>query len=424
PAIGIAAVNRVAQANVIAKSGRAVEAAGDLDVLILDKTGTITVGNRIATEFYPAPGVAKEELLRCAALSSAHDTTPEGRSILRLALRRGITIETARSEVQKVIAFSAERRVSGVVMKGGDEIIKGAISSHPVDNVGLPREVEQSARDASAQGMTPLAVSLNGTILGIVVLKDVVKPGMRDRLRELKQMGIRTIMCTGDNPVTARAIARESGVDEFVAEAKPETKLSLVEREKAAGRLVAMTGDGTNDAPALARADVGLPMNSATSAAKEAGTMVDLHSDPTTIIEIVSLGKQLLITRGGLTTFSVTNDVAKYFAILPAIFAGVAGVQVLNLLQLHDPPLAVLATLLFNAVIIPLMIPIAIRGAPFRPRSAVELLRTNLLIYGVGGLLSAFVGIWLFYIGLQFLAANSTFAQFVHLIVNAMGAIP
>ncbi|MGI0133195.1 MAG: potassium-transporting ATPase subunit KdpB [Thermoplasmata archaeon] len=420
PAIGIAAVNRVARANVIAKSGRAVEAAGDLDVLILDKTGTITIGNRIAIEFYPAADVPKEELLRASAIASSHDSTPEGRSILRLALRRGVPVDATRAEVKTVMAFTAQRRVSGLVLKDGTEVIKGAISAEMLE-AGLTREVERAAREASAQGLTPLFVALGGKVLGIVVLKDVVKPGMRDRLRELKRMGIRTIMCTGDNAVTARAIARESGVDEFVAEAKPETKLELVEREKSFGRLVAMTGDGTNDAPALARADVGLAMNSGTSAAKEAGNMVDLDSDPTKIIEIVSLGKQLLITRGGLTTFSVTNDVAKYFAILPAIFVGITGVGLLNFLHLDDARLAVLATLLFNALIIPLMVPLALRGAPFRPRTAVDLLRSNILIYGVGGLLSAFAGIWLIYLGLQYLLLDPNVQAIIRAISQGVG---
>jgi K+-transporting ATPase ATPase B chain len=422
PAIGIAAVNRVAQANVVAKSGRAVEAAGDLDVLILDKTGTITTGNRIAVEFHPADGVDKTVLMQAAALASAYDDTPEGRSILRLAVRRGVAREGFRPNAAKVVPFSAERRISGVVLEDGREMMKGAVASIEAYVGTLPPEVDRVSRDAAGQGMTPLAVAADKRVLGIVVLKDVVKPGIPDRLRELRLMGIRTIMCTGDNRVTARAIAKESGVDEFVAEAKPETKLELVDREKRAGRLVAMTGDGTNDAPALARADVGLAMNSGTSAAKEAGNMVDLDSDPTKIIEIVSLGKQLLITRGGLTTFSVTNDVAKYFAILPAIFVGVAGVSILNILRLNDPHLAVLATLLFNAAIIPLLIPIALGGARFRPRTAVELLRGNIIVYGGGGLVTAFIGIEVIYLGLKLAAGNPTVSIFLSWVVHMLGS--
>ncbi len=422
PAIGIAAVNRVSYANVIAKSGRAVESAGDLDVLILDKTGTITTGNRIAVELVAAPGVETATLLEASELASAYDETPEGRSIVRLASRRGAARTGARPEVAKVLPFTPERRVSGVVLADGHEILKGAVASIEAVAGPLGPELERTARDAALRGMTPLAVCRDQRPLGIVLLKDVVKPGIPDRLRELRLMGIRTIMCTGDNRLTARAIARESGVDEFVAEARPETKLELVNREKAAGRLVAMTGDGTNDAPALARADVGLAMNSGTSAAKEAGNMVDLDSDPTKILEVVSLGKQLLITRGGLTTFSVTNDVAKYFAILPAIFVGISGVAFLNVLGLHDPSLAVLATLLFNALIIPIMIPVALRGAPFRPRTAVELLRNNLVVYGIGGFASAFVGIFFLYYALQYLIASPWIAPILQAVTHLLGS--
>ncbi|HWW53300.1 MAG TPA: potassium-transporting ATPase subunit KdpB, partial [Acidimicrobiales bacterium] len=302
PAIGIAAVNRVAYANVVAKSGRAVEAAGDLDVLILDKTGTITTGNRIAVEFIPAGGVELTELTLAGALASSYDDTPEGRSILRLAVRRGVARDGFRPKVTTIIPFTAEKRLSGVILDDGRELIKGAVASIQSHTGMIPMELARAAEQASSEGMTPLAIAQQKRVLGLVLLKDVVKPGIPDRLRELRLMGIRTIMCTGDNRVTAKAIAKESGVDEYFAEAQPETKLQLVEREKRLGRLVAMTGDGTNDAPALARADVGLAMNSGTSAAKEAGNMVDLDSDPTKIIEIVSLGKQLLITRGGLTT--------------------------------------------------------------------------------------------------------------------------
>ncbi len=403
PAIGISGINRTAEANVISKSGKAVEAAGDLDVLILDKTGTITVGNRLAVQFVSAPGVPLPELLEGALLSSSLDETPEGRSIVRLASRRNATARRLEPGSFKVLPFTAERQMSGIVLPDGTEVFKGSLRSMETYGALLPPELRQAALEASREGMTPLAISSGKRVLGLVFLKDVVKPGIRDRLRELKTMGIRTIMCTGDNRVTAAAIARESGVDEFVAEAKPETKLQLIEREKSQGRLVAMTGDGTNDAPALARADVGLAMNSGTSAAKEAGNMVDLDNDPTKLIEIVSIGKQLLITRGALTTFSITNDVAKYFAIIPAIFiasgaANLPGISIMNVLGLNDPQLAVLSALLFNGLIIPFLIPLALVGVPFRPRSAIDLLRRNLLIYGFGGLVSAFVGIKLIYL--------------------------
>jgi len=408
PAIGISGINRTAEANVISKSGKAVEAAGDLDVLILDKTGTITVGNRLAVQFVTAPGVAMPELLEGALLSSSLDETPEGRSIVRLASRRNAVTRRLEPGSFKVLPFTAERQMSGIVLADGTEVFKGALKAMEAYGALLPPELRAHATEAAREGMTPLAISVGKRVVGLVFLKDVVKPGIKDRLHELKTMGIRTIMCTGDNRVTAAAIARESGVDEFVAEAKPETKLLLIEREKAQGRLVAMTGDGTNDAPALARADVGLAMNSGTSAAKEAGNMVDLDNDPTKLIEIVSIGKQLLITRGALTTFSITNDVAKYFAIIPAIFiasgaAGLPGISAMNVLALNNPQLAVLSALLFNAVIIPLMIPLALVGVPFRPRSAIDLLRRNLLIYGFGGLVSAFVGIKLIYLLLAWL---------------------
>lgn len=408
PAIGISGVNRVAQANVVAKSGKAVEAAGDLDVLILDKTGTITIGNRLAVQFVTAPDVPMSELLDAAMLCSSLDDTPEGRSIVRLAARRGVQPGRLEPGSFKVLPFTAERRMSGIVLPDGREINKGSIQAMESYGAVLPLELRRAAAEASRQGMTPLAISTGKRAIGLVYLKDIVKPGIKDRLRELKTMGIRTIMCTGDNRLTAAAIAQESGVDDFVAEAKPEAKLVLIQREKAQGRLVAMTGDGTNDAPALARADVGLAMNSGTSAAREAGNMVDLDSDPTKLIEVVSIGKQLLITRGGLTTFSITNDVAKYFAIIPAVFiaAGAGtlpGIAIMNVLGLSNPDLAVIAALVFNALIIPILIPLALYGVPFRPRSAIDLLRRNLLLYGVGGLLSAFVGIKLIYILLAWL---------------------
>ena len=409
PAIGISGINRTAQANVITKSGKAVEAAGDLDVLILDKTGTITVGNRLAVQFVPSPGVSMPELLEGALLSSSLDDTPEGRSVVRLAARRNAPTRRLEPGQFKVLPFTAERQMSGIVLPDGTEVFKGSLKAMETYGAIPAPELRQAATEASREGMTPLAISFNRRAIGLVLLKDVVKPGIRDRLRELKTMGIHTIMCTGDNRLTAAAIARESGVDEFVAEAKPETKLTLIEREKANGRLVAMTGDGTNDAPALARADVGLAMNSGTSAAKEAGNMVDLDNDPTKLIEVVSIGKQLLITRGALTTFSITNDVAKYFAIIPAIFiasgaASLPGISIMNILALNNPELAVLAALLFNALIIPFLIPLALVGVPFRPRNAIDLLGRNLLTYGFGGLVSAFVGIKLIYLLIAWLA--------------------
>ncbi|MGA8603979.1 MAG: HAD-IC family P-type ATPase, partial [Thermoplasmata archaeon] len=343
-----------------------------------------------------------------ALLCSSLDDTPEGRSIVRLAARRGVQPGHLEPGTFRVLPFTAERRMSGIVLPDGREVFKGSLQAMETYGAVLPLELRRKAAEASRQGMTPLAISSGKRAIGLVYLKDVVKPGIRDRLRELKTMGIRTIMCTGDNRLTAAAIAEESGVDDFIAEAKPEAKLVLIQREKAQGRLVAMTGDGTNDAPALARADVGLAMNSGTSAAKEAGNMVDLDSDPTKLIEVVSIGKQLLITRGGLTTFSITNDVAKYFAIIPAVFiaAGAGtlpGIAIMNILGLSNPDLAVISALVFNAIIIPILIPLALYGVPFRPRSAIDLLRRNLLVYGVGGLLSAFVGIKLIYILLSWL---------------------
>jgi potassium-transporting ATPase ATP-binding subunit len=409
PAIGISGINRTAKANVIAKSGRAVEAAGDLDVLILDKTGTITIGNRLAVQFVEAPGVPTPELLEGALLSSSLDDTPEGRSIVRLAARRNAPTRRLEPGQFKVLPFSVERQMSGITLPDGTEIFKGSLRAMEGYGVVLPPPLLEAADAASKEGMTPLVISSRHQALGLVLLKDVVKPGIRDRVRELRTMGIRTIMCTGDNRLTAAAVARESGVDEFVAEARPETKLTLVEREKSQGRLVAMTGDGTNDAPALARADVGLAMNSGTGAAKEAGNMVDLDNDPTKLIEVVSIGKQLLITRGALTTFSITNDVAKYFAIVPAIFiasgaAGLPGIAAMNVLDLTNPEFAVLAALLFNGLIIPVLIPLALIGVPFHPRSAIDLLRRNLIYYGFGGLVSAFVGIKLLYLLIAWLA--------------------
>ncbi|MGC2290155.1 MAG: potassium-transporting ATPase subunit KdpB [Thermoplasmata archaeon] len=407
PAIGISGINRVAKANVIAKSGKAVEAAGDLDVLILDKTGTITVGNRLAVQLVPAPEVDMSDLLNVAMLGSSLDDTPEGRSIVRLAARQGAKPGRLEPGSFRILPFSAERRTSGIVLSDGTEIMKGSVSAMQEYAGELAPSLALTATEGARQGMTVLVIARGKKTKGLVFLKDVVKPGIKERLAELRRMGIRTVMCTGDNRLTAATIAKEAGVDDFIAEARPETKLLVINREKAQGRLVAMTGDGTNDAPALARADVGLAMNSGTSAAKEAGNMVDLDSDPTKLIQVVSIGKQLLITRGALTTFSITNDVAKYFAIIPVLFAtagaGFVGVRELNVLGLTDPHLAVLSTVLFNALMIPALIPLALRGVPFRPRSAIDLLRQNLILYGIGGLVSAFVGIKALYIVLGWL---------------------
>jgi K+-transporting ATPase ATPase B chain len=398
-AIGIAGMDRMIQRNVIAMSGRAVEASGDVDVLLLDKTGTITLGNRAATHFFPAPGVDEAHLADAAQLSSFADETPEGRSIVVLAKERyklrGRDLST---HAATFIPFSAQTRMSGVDMDGR-EIRKGAPESilqfcanH--GSGGASAELQVCIRDIANAGGTPLLVSENGRVLGCIALTDIVKGGMRERFDQLRAMGIRTMMITGDNPLTAAAIAREAGVDDFLAEAKPEDKMALIKREQAKGKLVAMTGDGTNDAPALAQADVGVAMNTGTQAAKEAGNMVDLDSNPTKLIEIVEIGKQLLITRGALTTFSVANDVAKYFAIIPAMFAGVFPVLgALNVMRLHTPESAILSAVIFNAVIIIALVPLALRGVRYRPMGAAALLRRNLLLYGVGGIIAPFVGI-------------------------------
>ncbi len=425
PAIGISGINRVSRQNVIAKSGRAVEAAGDLDVLILDKTGTITVGNRLAVQFVAAPEVDPAELLNAAMLASSLDDTPEGRSVVRLAARRGAVSQRLEPGSYRVLAFTAERRMSGIALNEGGEYYKGSVEAMQNYGAVLAPATRTAATEASRQGMTPLVIARNRQVLGIVLLKDVVKPGIKDRIRELRTMGIRTIMCTGDNRITAAAVARESGVDEFLAEAKPETKLMVVRREKALGRLVAMTGDGSNDAPALALADVGLAMNSGTSAAKEAGNMVDLDNDPTKLIEIVSIGKQLLITRGALTTFSITNDVAKYFAVIPAIFvaasgATLAGISALNIMGLTSPHLAILSALLFNALVIPLLIPLALTGVRFRPMTAIDLLRRNVLVYGVGGVISAFVGIKLCYLALAWATAQPVYQEILRAVLHLL----
>jgi K+-transporting ATPase ATPase B chain len=396
--IGIAGMDRLVQYNVLAMSGRAVEAAGDVDTLLLDKTGTITLGNRQATEFIPAPNISAERLADAAQLSSFSDETPEGRSIVVLAKQNfGMRGRDMNSLNAEFIPFSAQTRMSGVNF-AGHVIRKGsvdAITRFLVEQgSNLPQKVRESVEEIAGMGGTPLVVAENGTALGVIYLKDIVKGGLKERLARLREMGIRSIMITGDNPLTAAVIAREAGVDDFLAEAKPKDKMDLIRREQAKGKLVAMTGDGTNDAPALAQADVGVAMNSGTQAAKEAGNMVDLDSNPTKLIEIVQIGKQLLMTRGALTTFSIANDVAKYFAIIPAMFAGVFPVlNQLNIMHLSTPHSAILSAVIFNALIIVALIPLALRGVKYQPRSAQALLRRNLLVYGVGGVIVPFIGI-------------------------------
>ena len=397
-AIGIAGMDRVVRRNVLAMSGRAVEAAGDVDTLLLDKTGTITLGNRRATEFIPAPGVKDTDLADAAQLASFSDETPEGRSIVVLAKEKyGLRGRELSTHGAEFIPFTAVTRMSGVnidgreIRKGAFEAIVGLCSNN---GFKVPAEVEETVKTISNSGGTPLLVAEDRHILGTIQLKDIIKGGMRERFDQLRAMGIRTVMITGDNPLTAAAIAREAGLDDFLAQAKPEDKLALIRREQAKGKLVAMTGDGTNDAPALAQADVGLAMNAGTQAAKEAGNMVDLDSNPTKLIEVVEIGKQLLITRGALTTFSVANDVAKYFAIIPAMFAGAfPQLNVLNIMSLKTPESAILSAVIFNALIIIALVPLALRGVRYRPLGAEALLRRNLLIYGVGGIIAPFIGI-------------------------------
>jgi potassium-transporting ATPase ATP-binding subunit len=397
-AIGIAGMDRLVQYNVLAMSGRAVEAAGDVNTLLLDKTGTITLGNRQATEFFPAPEISTERLADVAQLASFSDETPEGRSIVVLAKEqynlRGRDLTGMHAEF---VPFTAQTRMSGVDLPG-IKIRKGsadAIAKY-LESLGssMPRKVTDKVEEIARLGGTPLVVAENSTALGVVYLKDIVKGGLKDRLARLRAMGIRTIMITGDNPLTAAVIAREAGVDDFLAEAKPKDKMDLIKREQGKGKLVAMTGDGTNDAPALAQADVGVAMNSGTQAAKEAGNMVDLDSNPTKLIEIVEIGKQLLMTRGALTTFSIANDVAKYFAIIPAMFAGVFPVlNALNIMHLQTPHSAILSAVIFNALIIIALVPLALKGVKYEPKSAQALLQRNLLIYGVGGIIVPFLGI-------------------------------
>ncbi len=397
-AIGIAGMDRLVQHNVLAMSGRAVEAAGDVNTLLLDKTGTITLGNRQAAEFIPAPGITEAEMADAAQLSSLADETPEGRSIVVLAKERyGLRGRELASHEAVFVPFTAQTRMSGVNLDGR-EIRKGAVDAITkyLNQFGtsLPREIQSTVEQIARSGGTPLVVAENQRALGVIYLKDIVKGGMSDRFKQLRAMGIKTVMITGDNPLTAAAIAREAGVDDFLAEATPKDKMDLIRREQADGKLVAMTGDGTNDAPALAQADVGVAMNTGTQAAKEAGNMVDLDSNPTKLIEVVAIGKQLLMTRGALTTFSISNDVAKYFAIIPAMFAGTFPVlNALNIMHLQTPQSAVLSAVIFNALIIVALIPLALRGVKYRAMNAEALLRRNLLVYGFGGLVVPFVGI-------------------------------
>lgn len=413
-AIGIAGMDRALRANVITKSGKAVETAGDIDVLLLDKTGTITIGNRKATRFYPADGVDEKYFTKAIVLSSMADETPEGKSIIELASQ----IENGKLKVENGVAgfiangrqifnfqlstisfkkFTAETRTSGIdyentkIRKGAADAIRNLVEK--TGNI-FPKETEERVKTISSDGGTPLVVSENGKVLGVIELQDIIKPGIQERFERLRKMGIKTVMVTGDNPLTAKYIAEKAGVDDFIAEAKPEDKMNYIRKEQSEGRLVAMMGDGTNDAPALAQADVGVAMNSGTQAAKEAGNMVDLDNDPTKLIEVVEIGKQLLMTRGTLTTFSIANDVAKYFAIIPALFiTAIPALQHLNIMNLHSPQSAILSAVIFNAVIIPLLIPLALKGVAYKPIGASGLLRRNLFIYGVGGIIIPFIGI-------------------------------
>lgn len=397
-AIGIAGMDRALRANVITKSGKAVETAGDIDTLLLDKTGTITIGNRKATRFYPIQGKDFKAFVRMCVLSSVADQTPEGKSIVELGLEQGVKVEPREMVGMRMVQFTAETRCSGANMLDGTRIRKGATEAirkivtdagHPV-----PQEIDKIVQNISANGGTPLVVCSNEQVQGVIELQDIIKTGIRERFERLRKMGVKTVMVTGDNPLTAKYISEKAGVDDFIAEAKPEDKMEYIKREQQAGKLVAMMGDGTNDAPALAQADVGVAMNSGTQAAKEAGNMVDLDNDPTKLIEIVEIGKQLLMTRGTLTTFSIANDVAKYFAIVPALFiSSIPSLQALNIMRLHSPESAILSAVIFNAIIIPLLIPLALRGVTYKPIGASALLRRNLFIYGLGGIIAPFVGI-------------------------------
>lgn len=397
-AIGIAGMNRVTQFNVLAMSGKAVEAAGDINTMILDKTGTITFGNRMASEFIPVANLSEQEVTLSALKASVKDDTPEGRSVVELAHKQGVNWEESEYDGAEIVEFTAETRMSGLNLKDGTVIRKGAVDSIKkyvtAKGGSIPSDLEEKANTVSKAGGTPLAVAINNKVYGVIYLKDTVKPGLKERFAELRAMGIKTIMCTGDNPLTAATIAKEAGVDEFIAEAKPEDKIAAIKGEQEEGKLVAMTGDGTNDAPALAQADVGLAMNSGTMAAKEAANMIDLDSDPTKLLSVIAIGKQLLITRGALTTFSISNDIAKYFAIIPALFITVIPqLQSLNVMGLASPKSAILSALIFNAIIIPLLIPIAMKGAKYKAMDANKLLSRNLLIYGFGGVVVPFIGI-------------------------------
>ena len=397
-AIGIAGMDRVTRFNVIAMSGKAVEACGDVDTMILDKTGTITYGNRLAAEFYPVKGVAKEDLTDYCVMCSLMDATPEGKSTVELGRNFGCAIDDGAADQMDFVEFTAQSKMSGVNLKDGTRVRKGASEAIKtfVKEAGgiIPPDLEGIVTEVSNLGGTPLVVCVNNKILGVIYLKDTVKPGLVERFERLREIGIKTIMRTGDNPLTAATIAKEAGVDGFIAECKPEDKIEAIKKEQAEGKVVAMTGDGTNDAPALAQADVGLAMNSGTQAAKEAANMVDLDSDPTKILEVVEIGKQLLITRGSLTTFSIANDIAKYFAIIPAMFTMVLPqMQILNIMHLSTPASAILSALIFNAIIIPGLIPIAMKGVKYRPMKAEKMLLRNMGIYGLGGIVVPFVGI-------------------------------
>lgn len=397
-AIGIAGMDRALRANVITKSGKAVETAGDIDTLLLDKTGTITIGNRKATRFYPVQGNEPQSFVRMCVLSSVADPTPEGKSIVELGAGHGVKVDPREMVGVHMVQFTAETRCSGVNMPDGTRIRKGATEAirKIVTDSGhdIPQEIDGIVQNISANGGTPLVVCTDEQVQGVIELQDIIKTGIRERFERLRKMGVKTVMVTGDNPLTAKYIAEKAGVDDFIAEAKPEDKMEYIKREQQAGKLVAMMGDGTNDAPALAQADVGVAMNSGTQAAKEAGNMVDLDNDPTKLIEIVEIGKQLLMTRGTLTTFSIANDVAKYFAIVPALFiSSIPSLQALNIMHLHSPESAILSAVIFNAIIIPLLIPLALRGVTYKPIGASALLRRNLFIYGLGGIAAPFLGI-------------------------------
>ena len=397
-AIGIAGMNRALRANVITKSGKAVETAGDISTLLLDKTGTVTIGNRKATGFFPVQGFDKQAFVEACLMSSVSDDTPEGKSIIELVHEYGVHMRNLHTEGARMIQFTAETKCSGINLSDGTEIRKGAFDTirKMTEEAGnpFPKEAEEIIDKVAGNGGTPLVVCINRKVVGVIELQDIIKPGIEERFERLRKMGVKTVMVTGDNPSTARYIAEKAGVDDFIAEAKPEDKLSYIRKEQASGKLVAMMGDGTNDAPALAQADVGVAMNSGTQAAKEAGNMVDLDNDPTKLIEVVEIGKQLLMTRGTLTTFSIANDVAKYFAIVPALFMiAIPELAALNIMHLHSPERAILSAIIFNAIIIPILIPLALRGVAYKPIGASALLLRNILIYGVGGLIAPFIGI-------------------------------